>query len=156
MIEELKLVFGRDVDLVESSGLRNPSVDGRSSRAGWRSMRPEAPDLAYVWDMLDAALAVQEFVSGRSFREYGFNRMLRGAVERHVQVIGDAASRVSEPFRLAHPEVPWRKVVAQRHVLAHEYGEIKHELLWRVATEHIPQLIGSLTPLLPEDSRPGA
>ena len=43
----------------------------------------------------------------------------------------------------------WRKIIAQRHVLAHEYGEVKHESIWLVATVHIPDLIERLEPLVP-------
>ena len=100
-------------------------------------MRPEESDLAYLWDMLDAVRAISGFV-----RE-------RGAVERHVEIIGEAAGRVSAAFREAHPEIPWRRIVAQRHVLAHEYGEIEHELIWKVATVHIPELIDALDGLVP-------
>jgi len=107
------------------------------------------PDAAYLWDMLDAARAVAEFVTGKSIADYEQSRLLRGAVERHVEVIGEAARRVSDGIRDAHPEIPWRPIIAQRHVLAHDYGEIKHERLWRVATIHIPELITLLEPLLP-------
>jgi uncharacterized protein with HEPN domain len=48
-----------------------------------------------------------------------------------------------------------RPIQAQRHVLAHEYGEIKHERIWRVATVHIPELVKQLAALLPEPS-PGS
>ena len=58
--------------------------------------------------------------------------MLRGAVERHLEIIGEAANRVSPDFQANHPEIPWRRIIAQRHVIAHEYGEIKHELIWKV------------------------
>ena len=112
-------------------------------------MPPADAESASLWDMLDAARAVREFVTGRTLEEYLRDRMLRGAVERHVEIIGEAAGRVSPAFREAHPEIPWRRIVAQRHVLAHKYGEIEHELIWRVATEHIPELIAGLEPLLP-------
>ena len=112
-------------------------------------MLPEAPDAAHLWDMLDAATAVTEFVSGRNLEDYVSDRMLRGAVERHVEIIGEAAGRLSSEFKDAHPEIPWKKIVAQRHVLAHEYGEIEHALIWRVATLHIPDLISKLRPLVP-------
>jgi uncharacterized protein with HEPN domain len=112
-------------------------------------MRPEAPDAAYLWDMLDAAEAVSGFVSGRTFQDYVDDRMLRGAVERHVEIIGEAAGKVSPEFRDAHAEIPWRKIIAQRHVLAHEYGEIEHELIWKVASVHLPELVAALTPLIP-------
>ena len=48
-----------------------------------------------------------------------------------------------------HPEIPWQSIIAQRHVLAHEYGDIRQDLIWRVATEHIPILIAQLEALLP-------
>ena len=80
-------------------------------------MPPEAKDAAYLWDMLDAARAIQNFVLPHSFEEYKSDRMLRGAVERHIEIIGEAASRVSRGFQAAHPEIPWRQIVAQRNIL---------------------------------------
>jgi len=113
-------------------------------------MRPEQRDASYLWDMLDAAKAVAGFVAARSFDEYTRDRMLRGAVERHIEIIGEAAGKVSEPFKEAHPDIPWRQIIAQRHVLAHHYGEIEHELIWKVATTHIPDLIAALDALIPD------
>jgi uncharacterized protein with HEPN domain len=106
-------------------------------------------DLAFLWDILDAAKAITQFVSERTFNGYLKDRMVRGAVERHLEIIGEAANRVSQDFQQAHPEIPWRRIIAQRHVLAHEYGEIRHELIWKVATVHIPELIRHLEPLIP-------
>lgn len=118
-------------------------------------MQPESNDAAHLWDMLDAARAIQRFIVSRSFEDYGNDRMLRGAVERHLEIIGEAANRVSREYRAAHPEIPWQRVIAQRNVLAHEYGEIDDTLIWRVATARIPELIGQLErvmpPLPPED-----
>jgi uncharacterized protein with HEPN domain len=96
-------------------------------------MPPESADQAFLWDMWDAAKAIQEFVTGKTFHYYQQDRMLRGAVERHLEIIGEAANRVSPDFQANHPEIPWRRIIAQRHVIAHEYGEIKHELIWKVA-----------------------
>ncbi len=112
-------------------------------------MPHEHADPALLWDMLDAAKAINSFVTGRTFHEYLNNRMLRGAVERHPEIIGEAAEGVSKTCQKAHPEIPWHRIIAQRHVLAHEYGEIKQELIWKVATLHIPELIGNLEPLVP-------
>jgi len=112
-------------------------------------MGHEQEDAGFLWDMLDAARAVREFVAGCSFDDYAADRKLRGAVERHIEIIGEAAGKVSRAFREAHPEIPWKRIIAQRHVLAHEYGEIEDPLLWRVATRHIPDLITALEPLVP-------
>ena len=112
-------------------------------------MQPEAKDAAYLWDMLDAARAIQEFVLSRSFEDYKSDRMLRGAVERHIEIIGEAANRVSRGVRAAHPEIPWQRIIAQRNVLTHEYGEVDDSLVWRVATTRIPELISQIEPLIP-------
>ena len=107
-------------------------------------MQPEKADAAYLWDMLDAAEAVRDFVTGLRFHDYTQSRLVRGAVERHLEIVGEAASKVSKVFRNAHPEIPWASIVAQRNVLAHEYGEIKQQLMWTVATKRIPELIALL------------
>jgi uncharacterized protein with HEPN domain len=112
-------------------------------------MQPESKDAAYLWDMLDAARAVQGFVTSRSFEDYASDRMLRGAVERHIEIIGEAANRVSRGFRAAHPEIPWRQIIAQRNVLTHEYGDIDDALIWRVVTTRIPELMSQLERLMP-------
>ncbi len=114
-------------------------------------MRPDQRDKAYLWDMLDAALAVEEFVRGHSYEEYLSNRMMRGAVERHIEIVGEAARRVSDATRKANPDIPWRSIVGQRNVLAHDYGEILDEAMWAVATRRVPELIAALRKLLPED-----
>jgi len=119
-------------------------------------MPGEKTDLAFLWDMLDAANAIGQFVKDRTFHDYLGNRMLRGAVERHLEIIGEAANRVSDSFQVAHPEIPWRRIIAQRHVLAHEYGDLKQELLWKVAVHYIPELIQQLEILVPQPPGHGA
>jgi uncharacterized protein with HEPN domain len=108
-------------------------------------------DAAHLWDMLDAARAVRQFMAGATFERYQSDRMLRGAVERHLEIIGEAARRVSAGFRESHPEIPWRQIIAQRNILAHEYGDVDDALVWRVAMERIGELITSLTPHVPPE-----
>lgn len=114
-------------------------------------MRPEERDKAYLWDMLDAALAVEEFVRDKTCADYLANRMLRAAVERHVEIIGEAARRISEETRQAHPEIPWHAIVGQRNVLAHQYDEVLHESIWATATRGIPELITLLRVVMPDE-----
>ncbi|HOM18666.1 MAG TPA: DUF86 domain-containing protein, partial [Thermoguttaceae bacterium] len=76
--------------------------------------------------MLTAAKAVESFVRDRSLDDYLADLMLRSDVEGQIEILGEAARRISPSFQAAHPEIPWRPIQAQRHVLAHDYGEIKH------------------------------
>jgi uncharacterized protein with HEPN domain len=118
-------------------------------------MRPDERDAAYIWDMLDSARTLHDFVRGVTFLIYSQDKKLQLAVERALEIIGEAARRVSDPYRQKHPEIPWQGIIAQRNVLAHEYGEIKHELIWKVATNRIPELISLLETLIPAPPDPG-
>lgn len=99
--------------------------------------------------MLGSARAIAVYVAGRQYPDYLADPMLRDAVERRVEIVGEAARGVSRAFHDAHPEVPWRPIMAQRHILAHEYATVRHDLIWTVATRHVPELIGMLEPLVP-------
>lgn len=112
-------------------------------------MPPENRDAAYIWDMVDAARTIQDFTAGVSLADYLRDRKLQLAVERAIEIIGEAARLVSPEFKAQHPNILWRQIVAQRNVLAHDYGEIKQDRIWLVATSRIPDLIAQLQPLLP-------
>jgi len=111
-------------------------------------MQTEERDAAHLWDMLNAADNVSQFMQGVSFDNFMRERKLQAAVEREVEIIGEAARKVSESFREMHPEIQWRAIIAQRNVLAHEYGEIKQERTWLVAIERVPGLIKKLKPIV--------
>ena len=111
-------------------------------------MQTEERDAAHLWDMLNAAENVSQFLQGVSFDNYMRERKLQAAVEREVEIIGEAARRVSERFREMNSEIPWRAIIAQRNVLAHEYGEIKQDRMLLVATERVPDLIKKLKPIV--------
>jgi uncharacterized protein with HEPN domain len=112
-------------------------------------MRPPSHDAAYLWDMLDAARTVLLFIGNRSFPDYLKDQVIQAAVERKIEIIGEAARRVSEEFKSSHPEIPWRGIIGQRHVLAHEYGGINHRIIWNLVEIHIPALVELLVPLVP-------
>ena len=55
---------------------------------------------------------------------------------------------MSRSYMEAHPEIPWRKIIGQRNILAHEYGQIDHELLYKTAVNDVPELVRLLQTLL--------
>lgn len=111
-------------------------------------MPPDDGDSAFLADMLKACDRIASFVAGRSLEDYCADAFLRSAVERQVEIVGEAARRISDAMRSSEPDIPWRQIIAQRHILAHEYGEIQHELIWRVATIHVPALAVQIRALL--------
>lgn len=112
-------------------------------------MRPDKRDAGYLWDMLETARGVVAMVANLTLERYLANEDARMAMERRIQLIGEAARGVSEAFRQAHPEIPWRGMIAQRNVLVHEYGDVDDESIWDVATVHVPALIRKIEPLIP-------
>lgn len=114
-------------------------------------MRPDERDAAYLWDMLDAARTVRQIVAGVDRDDYLQNRTLQLAVERGLELVGEAARRVSEEFKANHADIPWRSIVAQRNVIAHEYGAINHMRLWALVVNGIPELVAKLDALLPPE-----
>jgi uncharacterized protein with HEPN domain len=112
-------------------------------------MQPDAEDLARPNDMLKAAGAVRDFILGKSYAEYVADLLLRSGVERQLEIVGEAARHISKAFQHAYPEIPWSLIIGQRHVLSHDYGEIKDERVWSTASSDIPELIVILKPLVP-------
>ncbi len=110
-------------------------------------MRSERGDAAYLWDMLTAARDALEFTSGCTFEQFRTDKLRQSAVERKVEIIGEAARRVSEAFRDAHPEIPWPKVIGLRNIVAHDYSGIRQELMWRVVSLRLPELVTMLDAL---------
>ena len=113
-------------------------------------MLPDERELSYLWDMREAAREIVSFVQGVKFAEFEKNKILRYAVERQLLVIGESAIHLSPQFRKRHPEISWPKLVALRNILAHEYGETLTNRVWLAATESVPELLNSLTDLLPK------
>jgi len=112
-------------------------------------MPPTSRDAGYLWDMLQAARRLQEFTAGVSFEAYLESILLQSAVERQLEILGEAARRMSEAFQQEHPEIPWSSIIGQRNVIAHQYDDINLQQLWAVVTSDIPMLISQLEPLIP-------
>jgi uncharacterized protein with HEPN domain len=80
-------------------------------------------------------------ISGMDFQSYLKDRKTQLAVERLMEIIGEAAGKVSPEFRNLHLELPWRQIIGQRDVLIHEYGQIKQERVRKVAHDLLQELI---------------
>ena len=94
--------------------------------------------------MLDAAREAVAFASGRSRQDLDQDRILVLAVVKCVEMIGEAAARVSEQTRTDHPEIPWQDIVGMRNRLIHAYFDINLDVVWSTITADLPALISEL------------
>jgi uncharacterized protein with HEPN domain len=106
-------------------------------------------DAALLLDMRLAAEDAVAFVAALSEQAFLDSNLHQSAVIRKLEIIGEAAGRVSKVFRAAHPNIPWREMTGLRHRLIHGYGDVRLDIVWRVATEKLPGLIDTLRPLVP-------
>ena len=112
-------------------------------------MRPE--DATRIRHMIEAAESAQRFIDGRTRADIDMDEQLRFALVQAVQIIGEAASRVSPETRSAIPSVPWADIIFMRNRLVHAYFDIDHDIVWETATKDIPDVLPLLRPLLPTD-----
>ena len=108
-------------------------------------------DDAYMLDMLLAARKVQSFTQNVSWEQFRHDDLLENAVMHQIQVIGEAATKVSREYRDSHPGIPWQAIIAMRNRLVHEYFDIIPERVWEVVQNSIPQMIRIIEPLVPPD-----
>jgi uncharacterized protein with HEPN domain len=108
-------------------------------------------DPAHLWDMREAARDAMRFLENLTLAEYVSEgrEMNRLAVERVLQILGEAARRVSPTFRDAHPEVPWGDIIGLRNIISHLYDRVDHVLIYNIVTVRIPALLADLEPLVP-------
>jgi len=110
-------------------------------------MLPDA-DLIRLHHMLDAALEVMEFARGRSRSDLDTDRMLCRAVVHDIELVGEAASRVSAATQERYHSVPWASIIAMRNRLIHGYLDIDLDRVWDTITVDLPSLIAELGRIL--------
>lgn len=109
-------------------------------------MPPE--DIVRLRHMLEAINDTNVFVQGRSRSELDSNKMLLFALVRCIEVLGEAAGRISEPTRTCFPAIPWAAMTGMRNRLVHAYFDIDTEIVWKTVTIELPALAGQLRTLL--------
>ena len=103
-----------------------------------------ADDRVRLLHMIEACESVQRFILGRRRLDFESDQMLLFAVVRAIEVLGEAASKVSEDTRSAFPEIPWPEITDMRNRLIRVYFDIDVDIVWNTASIEIPALLGDL------------
>ena len=97
-----------------------------------------------IEDILEAANKILQYTKDYSFDDFIEDSKTVDAVARNFEIIGEAASRLSEEFKLKHPEINWTRITGLRKRIIHEYFGIDYSLVWKIKLDYIPQLISTL------------
>ena len=97
--------------------------------------------------MIEALDACERFSRGRTREDLGSDQMFQLALVRAIEILGEAASKVSIETRQAHPRVPWGNIIGMRNRLVHAYFDVNLDILWETATRDVPFLLQMLRSL---------
>ena len=93
----------------------------------------------YLSDIDEAMTDAQQFAEGHTLEDFREDRKLRFAIERALEIIGEATSNVSDEVKAQDDALPWREMRGLRNVVAHEYHRVDPARVWRVVTQDIPR-----------------
>jgi uncharacterized protein with HEPN domain len=101
-------------------------------------------DVIRLRHILDAAYRIRSFADKRSRSNLDNDEMLTSALIRQIEIIGEAATKVSDDTREQLPEIPWRSMIGMRNMLIHVYDDVNLDTLWYTVQVSIPKLISEL------------
>lgn len=101
----------------------------------------------YLDDMLDFAAKVLAYTAGLDQAGFVASGLAYDATLRNLELIGEAATHIPDKVRSAHPEIPWRMIIATRNRLIHGYLGMDNDTLWSIIRDDVPELLPMLQAL---------
>jgi uncharacterized protein with HEPN domain len=99
-------------------------------------------------DMLQAARKVKRYTTELDFQRFVSDERTVDAVVRNFEIIGEASNRIDKDFKLAHPEIEWRRIRGFRNRIVHDYFGIDYEIVWKIIHTYLDQLINDLEQII--------
>ncbi len=109
-------------------------------------------DWIYVGHMFDISRKAVAAIVGKNREAYDRDEILRMALTHFIQVIGEAARKVSPEYQKAHPQIPWHEIVGMRHRIVHDYMRVDEDLVWEVVSHDLPALVAALEKIVPAEN----
>ncbi len=113
---------------------------------------PSDEDIVRLRHMLEAAREAVEFAEGKARADLDSDRKLALALRQLIEDVGEASKQVSFEVQETRPEIPWSRLARTRDRLIHRYHDINFDIIWRIVTEDLPEVIAALERILePEE-----
>ena len=107
-------------------------------------------DVTRLRHMLDAARLAQSFIEGKTRESLSADFQLALALQKAIEIIGEAATQTSNDCRNKIPRIPWLDIIAMRNRLIHGYADINLDILWKTVIDDLPPLVSELQRVLEE------
>lgn len=104
----------------------------------------ERSDEDLASDLREAAARIRDYVDGLDYADFLADTKTQDAVARNIEILGEAAKRLSPEFRFRHTQVEWSQIAGMRDRLIHHYFGINWEIVWGVVQEKLPELLRHL------------
>jgi len=108
-------------------------------------------DDTYLVDILESAKIALDYVFNKSWDEFSEDVQCQDAVVRRIEIIGEAARRVSQETRDEYPQIPWREMTSMRNLVIHEYDVVDINQVWDTVQNKLPSLIEELSKIVPPE-----
>jgi uncharacterized protein with HEPN domain len=105
-------------------------------------------DLFYIENILQSISRIQHYILAKDHATFVDDYIIQDAVIRQLEIVGEAAKRITKDFRNNNPEIPWADMAGMRDVLIHDYIDVDLDIVWKTASESIPKLKALLEKLI--------
>ena len=107
----------------------------------------------FLNDIKDCADNVLDYTRGKSFDDFMQNQMLRDAVIRNLEIMGEAVKNLPDEVRESNLEIEWRELARFRDVVAHRYFATDYEIIWDIVQKDIPDLVPKIEKVIATESK---
>ncbi len=102
----------------------------------------------FLQDIQVSLNKIFKYTNDLSYEQFVVNELVRDAVERNFEIIGEAVKHLPEDFRAKYPEVPFRQVAGMRDKLIHDYFGIDYEIVWKTIVDKLPSFSANIDKIL--------
>jgi uncharacterized protein with HEPN domain len=94
----------------------------------------------FIQDIIDSIIKIEDYTSGLTFDAFQSNEMVKDAVLRNFEIIGEASSHIPDDIKSKNISVPWRELKSVRNLVIHEYFGVDLEIIWKTISKSLPEL----------------
>lgn len=102
----------------------------------------------FLQDIENSVSKIFKYTASIDYKEFVSNDMIKDAVERNFEIIGEAVKNLSEDFRNNYPNIPFKQIAGMRDKLIHDYFGVDYEIIWKTIKDKLPQFNDDITTLI--------